>query len=194
MGRLLTWLLLALPTGTIAQPAVLWTTNYYPVTGATLREVHQSLRQNRPWKNTSEMDGYTRWRIEWHFSVSSSGNKCRLTSFNTRTTVAITLPRWTTPTNATDDIRAAWQRYITALGQHETGHGQIALAAAGEIQKRARESGEDPDCAALKQKINSLCQSIVEQYRIRDKDYDERTRHGATQGAVLQRRERDERR
>lgn len=180
-----------LPGLAIGQPAVLWSTNYYSVTGTTVREIHQSLRQNRPWKNTSQMDGLTRWRIEWNFSVSPSGNKCRLTSFNTRTTVAITLPRWTAPTNATEDVRSAWERFITALGKHEVGHGQIALAAAGEIQKRAKES-EDADCAALKQRINGLCQGILEQYRSRDKEYDERTRHGVTQGAVLSRRSRDE--
>lgn len=182
-------LALAVPLVACAQPAVTWTTNYYEVTGTTLREIHQSLRQNRPWKNTWQTDGYTRWHVQWNFATSASGGKCRLTSFNTRTTITITLPRWVTATNASDPVRAEWQRYITALGQHEAGHGQFALAAANEIQKRARETGENADCSALKQQINSLAQGIVTQYRAKEKEYDERTQHGATQGAVLQRRD-----
>jgi predicted secreted Zn-dependent protease len=182
----------ALASSAMAQPAVSWTTNYYPATGATLREIHASLRSNRPWKSAGQHDGFTRWQVDWTFGVRQIGNKCRLTTLNTRTTIAITLPRWVAPTNATEEVRRAWQRYITALGQHEAGHGQMALAAAGEIQKQAKESGEDADCAALRQKINSLGQTILEQYRARDQQYDERTRHGATQGAVLRSRERDD--
>jgi predicted secreted Zn-dependent protease len=191
-AKLLMGLALAAPLSALAQPAVSWTTNYYPVSGATVREIHASLRSNRPWKSAAQNDGYTRWRVEWTFGVSPVGDKCRLTTFSTRTTVTITLPRWTAPTNATEEVRRAWERYISALGQHEAGHGQMAMAAAAEIQKRARESGEDGDCAALKQKINSLGQSIVEQYRTRDREYDERTRHGETQGAVLTHRRREE--
>jgi predicted secreted Zn-dependent protease len=186
------FLFVALAASAMAQPAVLWTTNYYSVAGATLREIQASLRSNRPWKSTAENDGYTRWHVEWNFAVNPAGNKCRLTSFSTRTTVAITLPRWVAPTNATAEVRGAWQRYITALGQHEAGHGQMALAAAAEMQKRVKESSEDADCTALKQKINSLGQSIIEQYRARDQQYDERTRHGETQGAVLRQRHREE--
>jgi len=192
MGKFLSLLALLLPAWATGQPAVLWTTNYYTVAGATVREIHQSMRQNRPWKSTSQHDGFTQWHVAWNFYLSPSDNKCRLTSFSTRTTVAITLPRWTAPTNATEDVRMAWGRFIAALGKHEAGHGQMALAAAAEIQKRAKESGEDVDCAALKQKLNNLGQSIVEQYRARDKEYDERTKHGVTQGAVLSRRHRDE--
>lgn len=177
--------LMAAAVGATAQPAVLWSTNYYAVTGASIREIHQSLRQNRPWRKTSQTDAYTRWNVTWSFYVSPGGDKCRLTSFSTRTTVTITLPRWEAPADAPEEVRTAWSRYIAALGNHEAGHGQFAVAAAGEMQKRVRESGEDSDCSALKQKINSLAESIVQQYRNREKEYDERTKHGATQGAVL---------
>jgi predicted secreted Zn-dependent protease len=192
MAKLLLFLTLAAAVPATAQPSVSWTTNYYSVAGATLREIHASLRSNRPWKSNAQHDGYTRWQVDWNFAVRTIGNKCRLTSFNTRTTIAITLPRWAAPTNATEEVRQAWQRYITALGQHEAGHGQMALAAAAEMHKRAKESGEDANCDALRQKINSLGQTILEQYQARDQQYDERTRHGVTQGAVLRHRERDE--
>lgn len=188
--RLFALLAIALPICAVPRAcgtAVTWTTNYYPVGGTTVREIYRSLRYNRPWKTTSDHDGSTAWRVDWTFSVNESGNKCRLGSISTRTTIAVTLPRWTGPTNATAEVRRAWQRYITALRQHEAGHGQFALAAAAEIQKRAREFGEDANCPALRQKINSLCQTIVEQHRAREKEYDERTKHGVTQGAVLSR-------
>src|SRR5215207_6941565 len=122
MVRLLT--LLALPGWALAQPAVLWTTNYYSVTGTTVREIHQSMRQNRPWKSTSQHDGFTQWNVAWNFYLSRSDNKCRLTSFSTRTTITITRPRRAAPTNATADVRAAVERFITAIEKHKAAYGQ----------------------------------------------------------------------
>jgi predicted secreted Zn-dependent protease len=138
----------------------------------------------------SQHDGLTDWRVNWRFNVAPSGNGCRYTSFSTTTIITITLPRWHAPTNATDDIKAEWQRYITALGQHEAGHAQFALHAAADMHKQLKKTGEAPDCDTLRSRLTSMCQSTVTSYRQREREYDERTRHGATQGAVLRGRSR----
>jgi len=161
-----------------------WTTNYYNVAGSTIRDIHRSLAQSRPWRDKSSMDGLTDWHVTWRFYVSQSGDKCRCTSFSTTTTITMTLPRWIAATNATPEIKTAWQRYITALGQHEAGHAQFALNAAAEMQKQSRNLAM-PNCDALRSQIGSLCQAILEDFRNRERAYDERTKHGMTQGAVL---------
>ena len=56
-------LLAFLPGLAHAQSSVVWKTNYYAVGGATLREIHESFRQARPWKSKSSYDGQTDWRI-----------------------------------------------------------------------------------------------------------------------------------
>ena len=56
-------LLVFLPGLVHAQSSVVWKTNYYAVGGATLREIHESFRLTRPWKNKSSYDGQTDWRI-----------------------------------------------------------------------------------------------------------------------------------
>jgi predicted secreted Zn-dependent protease len=161
-----------------------WTTNYYNVAGSTIRDIHRSLAQSRPWRDKSSMDGQTDWRVTWSFYVASSGDKCRCTSFSTTTTITMTLPRWIAATNTPPEIKTAWQRYVTALGQHEAGHAQFALNAAAEMQKQCRNM-EIPNCDVLRSQISSQCQSILDDFRNREKTYDERTKNGATQGAVL---------
>ena len=52
-------LLVFLPSLVHAQSSVVWKTNYYAVGGATLREIHESFRQARLWKNKSSYDGQT---------------------------------------------------------------------------------------------------------------------------------------
>src|SRR5262245_50519436 len=71
-------LLLALcPVMAAAQNTVRWTTNYYAVTGGTLSEIRQSMRQNRPWKERIEVDGMTDWKVTWQFGVTATANGCR---------------------------------------------------------------------------------------------------------------------
>jgi predicted secreted Zn-dependent protease len=164
-----------------------WTTNYYSVTGATLAEIRLSLNQSRPWKNKFRTDGYTAWRIDWQFNVTTSAGGCRCSSFTTTTAITITLPRWTAPTNASQSVHQIWERYITALGRHEAGHAQIARSAADEIHKRVNALGEGSNCDGLKQTINDLADGLLVDFRRRDAEYDQRTNHGATQGAVLPR-------
>jgi predicted secreted Zn-dependent protease len=178
-------LLLLWPALALAQNKVHWTTNYYAVTGATLGEIQQSLSRNRPWKEKSALDGLTDWRIQWHYQLMSSPGLCRLTSFTTTTTIAITLPRWMRPTNAAMEAVTNWNRYITALGHHEAGHAQIGLAAAAEQQRRIPLLGSDVNCEALKKRINELAQQIVDDHGRRDREYDTQTEHGARQGATL---------
>jgi len=178
-------LVLWFPTLAAAQNSLRWTTNYYTVTGATLTEIRQSVRQSRPWKEKNELDGMTEWRVMWQFGVMPTAGGCRCSFFGTQTTITITLPRWIAPTNAPDTVKQVWQKYAAALGQHEAGHAAIALAAAADIRKRVGEAGEGLDCAGLTKRINDLGRQVIEEHRKRDKDYDEQTQHGATEGASL---------
>ena len=162
-----------------------WTTNYYSVTGATLVEIRQSLQQSRAWKDKSNTDGLTEWRINWRYNVLATSNDCRIQSFSTETLINITMPRWVAPTNAPQNVREAWTGYIKALGEHEAGHGQIGQAAAAELHKRVNALPGDASCESLKSRIEATCRQLIQDYKKRDKEYDKRTDHGATQGARL---------
>ena len=111
-----TLLLLWFPILAAAQDRLRWTTNYYTVTGTTLPEIRQSVRQSRPWKEKKELDGMTEWRVTWQFGLMPTAGGCRCSSFGTQTAITITLPRWIAPTNAPDAIRQTWQKYAAALG------------------------------------------------------------------------------
>ena len=168
-----------------AQDTFYLRTNYYGVTGSTLREIRQSLDRSRPHVGSTQHDGMTVWSIDWNLSVFRRGNTCRLRSFAIRTKAAITLPFWAMPTNAPADLTKAWGDYSAALGEHELGHVKFAKAAATEIRHRVRTIGPRTDCEALTKEINELAGGILQDYRQKEKEYDERTRHGAAQGAIL---------
>ena len=162
-----------------------WRTNYYSVTGMSLGEIRRSMDQSRPWKDPPDQTGSTEWQIEWRFEVTPAEDGCRCKSFTTTTTITNTLPRWTPLAEAPAELKAAWTRFIKALGEHEAGHSRLALAAAADLHKRMKELGKGADCDGLRKRINDLAARVLEEYRQRDVEYDRRTRHGATQGVAL---------
>ena len=125
--------------------------------------------------------------MEHQLAVRPHGirGECRVASFSTKTTLTLTLPRWSAPTNADFATRSEWRRYITALAQHELGHAQFAQLAAAGVRKMLSEATAAADCGPLKKRLNADCNTVVENFKKRDQEYDARTRHGETQGAAL---------
>jgi len=187
------WVALVLVAGTFAlgpwsavgQNTVVRKTNYYAMTGSSLRHIQESLRQTRPWRDNSGRDASTEWYVRWYAEYSSGGATCHCSSFTTTTTITITLPRWIAPTNTPPEVRAAWEKYIGALEVHEAGHADLAIAAASEMHKRIKEIGNGLDCIALRTRVQTECQAALDSHRAQERDYDRRTRHGATQGATF---------
>ena len=87
------------PLAATAQNSIVWTTNFYSVTGANLREIRQSIAVARPWPDS--FDGDTRWTVKWNFKLSETASGCACSSFSTATKIVTTLPRWK-PAPATD--------------------------------------------------------------------------------------------
>ena len=170
-----TLLILALEAG--AQNSVVWTTNFYSVTGASFREIRRSIATSRPFQDG--FDGDTRWSVDWKFTLADTGNGCSCSTFSITTKIVTTLPRWTPPTNVFPEVKEQWTRYFTNLAQHEAGHARIGIAAASEVARSLSQTGSQPNCEQLKRTIHERAGRIVEDYRAREKEYDRITAHGA---------------
>ena len=158
-------------------------TNYYSLTGATPFEIREDIAKKRPWKGDS--DAFTSWRINWSFASTSSDSDCTLRSLDVKTEIVLTLPEWRSPAEASEEIKKRWNDYCEALLLHEDGHKRLALAASAEVKKRLREIKSARTCAALETMVSAEANKIIRNYQERDKTYDERTRHGRSQGAAF---------
>jgi predicted secreted Zn-dependent protease len=171
-------LLLVLGTATFnahAQ-AVIWTTNFYTVTGANFREIRQSMARVRPWRD--DFDGDTRWHVNWKFTATANSSGCSAASVGTTTTITTTLPRWIPPTNAAPELKQRWSAFFVALAKHEEGHARLALAAASEVLRETSTVGAQSDCDRLRAEINQRADRVVARYQQLEMDYDRRTNHG----------------
>ena len=86
---------------------------------------------------------------------------------------------------ASPQQQAAFDRYLRALSDHEQGHVQIGRDAAHAIDQGIRQMPAAPDCATLEREANALGHRLLQDHVTHEKQYDQSTRHGATQGARL---------
>ncbi|MEO0342584.1 MAG: DUF922 domain-containing protein [Pseudomonadota bacterium] len=101
--------------------------------------------------------GYAKWWVEW------DGN-C-----NVSVDVTITLPKLSANSGASSALKADFEKMYEALLAHERQHGQHGISAAKEVEA-AGCNNTDP---------------IFAKWRKADKDFDQRTQHGKTEGVVL---------
>ncbi len=181
--RLLMSFGLCCPLVVVAQDTITAKTNYYAIVGKTAWELRASLDGARPWKNRIPGDASTQWNVRWSFKTIASESGCRLESLEVKATITLTLPRWRPAAETPADLQTRWQTYLSALEKHEEGHRTLAERAAAEVGRQVRAMGAAQNCEALAQSIKKMGNSIIDEYRRKEAEYDRETQHGVTQGA-----------
>ena len=149
--------------------------------GESLR---QTLNRATPIAVTGQrFHGYTRWNVRWTFRWwREASGRCAITEVTTRLHTEVQLPELQA---ASPEQQAAFDRYLRALSDHEQGHVQIGRDAAQAIDQGIRQMPAAPDRATLEREANALGHRLLQDHVAREKQYDQSTRHGATQGARL---------
>lgn len=128
---------------------------------------------------------YTHWRVDWNYTYQFVPGTCKLVKLTATVSGTITLPRWVDSRDASNSLVQSWDAMVAALRVHENGHYAHGIAAAQEIEALQNTVGSAADCPSLEKEINAQSQAIVDKYSALDVKYDEDTKHGQTQGAVL---------
>lgn len=156
----------------------------YDINGRTAAELRREMSAKGPaGSGGRRFDGYTKWYVSWSYRYRNVGAGCVIASVSTSVRVTITLPQWRNESAGDSATRAQWARYIAALELHERGHRQNGVDAANEVDQAIAAMPPAGSCDALGSAANALGMSILQRYNQRDIDYDNETRHGATQGA-----------
>lgn len=126
---------------------------------------------------------YTTWRVSWQYrwQEESSGD-CRIAQVSTALDTTIKLPRLE---GGSVQQQEQFQRYLTALNEHELGHHRIGRQAALEVERQLQAMPAMSDCKRLVTAANKLAHQIVGRFKDDERTYDLVTVHGRTQGARL---------
>jgi predicted secreted Zn-dependent protease len=170
---------------TSVSPRVDETVEYYDVTGSSAPELRAVMDRLGPETDDGErFDALTIWHVRWRYRYESDGDACAISAFTTSVEIRMTLPRWSFRA-AGSPLAERWDRYIDALVDHERRHADIGVRAAEAIQRQVSALEPASTCALLEETIQEHAERLLDQYRDEEIRYDERTRHGATQGAVF---------
>lgn len=167
------------PAGVIVEARL----QYYDVSAASLAELRRAMLQLGPrWEGRS-YQAVTESRFTWDYLAQRSAGEAQLCEpGRVRVTVhtTVTFPRWN-PSAEPDSATLEWWHQLNAgLMAHERGHAQLSVRTAGDIARALDDMTMVP-CDELSRRAASAGQARIDQERRRQIQYDQVTRHGATQ-------------
>lgn len=166
-------------------PEVSQTTHYYTFDGTTVAEMLAQLAKRAPKTDDGNFHALTKWFVKWRYDYDRRDGTCGIGPVKVTVTVDVQLPKWSRPAGASSRLVAKWDAYATALRTHENGHKEIGIEAARSVAKALAAVPRQTSCEQLESVADAAGERILEITRVTERDYDQRTRHGATQGALF---------
>jgi predicted secreted Zn-dependent protease len=155
-------------------------TNHYEVQGSDYVSLSRSLKANGP----KGFHGLASWRITYEYTTERQQNACRIATVRLKVSGEILMPKWTDEAAAPLELQRRWNNYYSALKRHEDGHIQHGKELAQLVNERLLGLG-DVSCSQLPSLAQGAFQRLYDNLKARDREYDVRTNHGETQGALF---------
>jgi predicted secreted Zn-dependent protease len=154
---------------------------FYDVEGIEYKSLLASLNSRGP----GGFHGYAKWHVAYTYRTAAAPGRCSVAAVEAKLTADILMPRWPARHGAAGDLVARWQRYEAALIEHEEGHIAHGRELARTLEAELPRVPAAADCRALDAAVRARFDVLLKDYVQRDRDYDARTGHGRTQGAVF---------
>ena len=168
------------------EPRISINTNYYSLYSTSVSGLRKEMnKKGIKWTDGKTYDGFTSWYVKWRYEYYTSDDYCSLTNVDVSVDVEYTLPRWSVKLLGNMDLRIKWIRYSDALKKHEDGHRDFGIGAARDIEEALLSIGSRPRCDTLGADANAIAYRILDDFRRKETEYDRKTEHGRTQGAVF---------
>jgi predicted secreted Zn-dependent protease len=154
--------------------------NHYPVQGRDYGSLASSLNANGP----KGFHGLASWKIGYEYTTKRQRDACQIATVRVKISGEILMPRWAEESSAPLELQRRWGDYYAALKRHEDGHIQHGRELALLVKERLMGLGAAP-CDQVQALAQGEFQRLYGNLKARDQEYDARTNHGATQGAVF---------
>jgi predicted secreted Zn-dependent protease len=159
---------------------------YYDIDGASAGALRDQIHRLGPRDGSGQAgDALTVWNIESTYVVAPSADGCALRNIQVTLELTLTLPRWTPPSTAAPRLLESWRTYLQHLKLHEAGHRAIAEQNARALAA-ALAGLRAPTCQDLTDSASRTAERILADGRAKNRAYDIDTKHGQTQGVVLE--------
>jgi predicted secreted Zn-dependent protease len=177
---------LSLTTGALAEVRITERVEHYPVSGSSSRDLRAQMSQRGRREGDGKVyDANTASNLRWSFTFKTTGDDCRIGSALVLVGVTYHVPLWAERDSAPRAIRAQWDSFIEKLMAHEHKHGSHARQAGEELEQALVATPAARYCEEVERAANDRANEIVRKLQRVNADYDDRTKHGAAEGAVF---------
>lgn len=160
---------------------------YYDIEGSSSAELRSQMRQNgTKWKDGKMYAALTTWDIHYKYDVVSKNGRYAIKTVNTDIDIEYIFPRKVGVISTDSDaLTVQWNRYMDSLIKHESGHKDLAVKTAGEINETLESLGSFDSRSKLDSEVGRQVQAKFKKLKEIQIEYDDHTKHGEKQGAVL---------
>lgn len=168
-----------------AAPAMTERHEDYTITGRSAAELRGQMDRLGPRSEDGKVyDANTRSELQWSYQYRTDLDGCRIASADVRLSVVYVMPRWADYGSAPRDVRDNWDRYLVRLTAHEQGHRDVSLQVAEDFERELL-AMRGRYCEDLGKAADEAGKGKQRELRDRNRSFDDRTRHGADDGAVF---------
>lgn len=187
LGGVLAGLALSISaTYAAGKPNVDFKLTYYPVAGTTLSEIQRSISVNTPSREgNTYYAGVTIWSLSSTYELLTMPEGCRVDNGQVFLDVRVHLPRLSDSSGLSAPALKEWNRFTNSLKVHEMLHAQNAYRAADNLLRKVNGTKTTVPCARAKIIAEQATSTLITRIADFDLQFDKKTNHGASQGAVL---------
>lgn len=170
-----------------AAPTIDEQRNYYPIHGSNSQELRAQMNTYGPLVKGKHFDGQVKWYVHWnyHWFHDLGKQNCAITSVDVSVLIQHSIPQWENAAESDKETQDKWRNYLSHLELHESGHATNGKQAAEDIEKALLSTAPKPSCDQLKNELDTTAQNLIKQHEAWDVEYDAKTEHGRSQGAVF---------
>ncbi len=180
------------PTAPVMTYPIAFTSTFkvvtYNVTGKTVNDISKSLEASAiadPHEPGSHYYALTKWQLGGNWAIKPSPRGCEVSGGDVTIMITMSLPALATTTGVPADILKQFNTFMVKAVLHESGHAELALQGARDYQRALGTFAPVSDCEGLKAQLNNLFRRSFNTIDSANTDYDVKTQHGLTQGAVF---------
>lgn len=156
-------------------------TNYYSIFANNGVELDAQLSL----KSRNGFHADTKWSIQPRYRFKKENGSCFVSDSNVTLTVTYTMPEWMNKAEAPTELQTKWNTWYSNLLSHEKTHGFNGRQAYSDIKHGIYILNRARTCSQLTDDLRNMIDNALFKYSQEDKLYDQRTRHGATEGATI---------
>ena len=150
--------------------------SYYDIEATDAAGIKSELRAKSIRSGKKRYRAWSGWHYKWRWAAAPNGG-CGTAGARVTFRAHVTLPRLANPNALATDVAQAWHMYMDALIRHEANHVRQAYEGRLLVAEAVRSSG----CASA----NAAGHLAIAKVNYAAALYDERTKHGAREGAVF---------